>query len=149
MLNTPLHPLLVHFPIALLLVGTVFQIIALRQKAFFDRAAFVLLLLGFLSGVAAFLSGSGAERFASAHWGNAYLSIVHIHKVYSVITMLLFGGALAFRTLQYFTKIRWVMPLVLILCLAGSFALAMTGHYGGQMVYVQKHAEMPISSQIR
>lgn len=149
MLNTPLHPLLVHFPIALLLVGTVFQIIALRKKAFFDRAAFVLLFLGFLSGIAAFLSGPGAETFASAHWGNAYLSIVHIHKVYAAVTMLLFGGALGIRMLQYFLKIKWVTPLVLVLCLAGSFALAMTGHYGGQMVYVQKHAEVLISSQIQ
>jgi Predicted membrane protein len=149
LLNTPLHPLLVHFPIALLLVGTVFQIIAIRKKDFFDRAAFVLLSLGFLSGIAAFLSGPGAERFASTHWGSAYLSIVHIHKVYSAITMLLFGGALALRMLHYFVKTKWVMPLVLALCLAGSVALALTGHYGGQMVYVQKHAEILITNQIQ
>lgn len=149
MLNTPLHPLLVHFPIALLLVGTVFQIIAIRKKTFFDRAAFVLLALGFISGIAAFLSGPGAEQFASTHWGNAYLSVVHIHKVYAALTMLLFGGALALRTFHYFVKIKWVMPLVLAFCLAGSVALALTGHYGGQMVYVQKHAEVLITSQIQ
>ncbi|TGB00350.1 hypothetical protein E4665_01345 [Sporolactobacillus shoreae] len=140
MFGTPLHPLLVHFPIALLIVGTAFQIIAVWKKDFFDKAALLLLSLGFLSGIIAYLSGDGAEQFAASQWGNGYRSIVHIHQAYATVTLLLFGAAIGLRLINYFFKRKFIMPLVLIICLTGSITLALTGHYGGEMVYIQKHA---------
>lgn len=147
MFGTPLHPLLVHFPIALLILGTVTQIIAvIWKKDFFDKAALYLLAIGFVSGCAAFLSGDGAEQFASTHWGNAYQAVVRTHKIYATVTMLLFGAALGARVLIYFIKRRIFMPLVLIFCITGSITLALTGHYGGEMVYIQKHSTPAASS---
>ncbi|WP_239984818.1 DUF2231 domain-containing protein [Sporolactobacillus pectinivorans] len=148
MFGTPLHPLLVHFPIALLIVGTAFQIIAIWKKDFFDRAALLLLSLGFLSGIIAYLSGDGAEQFAYSHWGNSYRSLVHIHKAYATITLLLFGAAVALKIFNSLFKKRVIAPAVLILCLAGSVTLTLTGHYGGEMVYVQKHADSLNTLQI-
>lgn len=147
MFGTPLHPLLVHFPIALLILGTVTQIIAvIWKKDFFDKAALYLLAVGFLSGIVAYLSGEGAITFASTHWGNAYQSIVRTHQIYAALTMLLFGAALGFRVLLHFIKKGILMPLVLVFCIIGSITLAMTGHYGGQMVYIQKHSAPAVTS---
>ncbi|MDD9146986.1 MULTISPECIES: DUF2231 domain-containing protein [unclassified Sporolactobacillus] len=147
MFGSPLHPLLVHFPIALLLLATVTQIIAvIWKKDFFDKAALYLLVVGFLSGIVASLSGDGAEQFASTHWGNGYLSVVRIHKIYAAVTMLLFAAALGARILLHFIKSRIFMPLVLAFCILGSITLALTGHYGGQMVYIQKHSAPAVSS---
>jgi uncharacterized membrane protein len=140
MFGTPLHPLLVHFPIALLILGTILQIVALWKKDFFDKAALFLLSAGFISGIAAYLSGDGAEEFAAAHWGNAYRSVVEIHQFYATVTLLLFGAAIGLRILFHFFQKKILIPLVLIFCIFGSITLALTGHYGGQMVYIQKHA---------
>lgn len=141
MFGTPLHPMLVHFPIALLIMGTVLQMVAVWKKKFFDKAALLLLSVGFLSGVAAYLSGGGAVQFADAHWGNAYKSLVEIHELYAFITMVLFGVAIGLRILFHYYRKKFFMPLVLTFCILGSITLGVTGHYGGQMVYVQNHAE--------
>ncbi|RYL97972.1 hypothetical protein EWH99_13210 [Sporolactobacillus sp. THM7-7] len=141
MFGTPLHPMLVHFPIALLIMGTVLQMVAVWKKKFFDKAALLLLSVGFISGVAAYLSGGGAVRFADAHWGNAYKSLVEIHELYAFITMVLFGVAIGLRILFHYYRKKFFMPLVLTFCILGSITLGVTGHYGGQMVYVQNHAE--------
>jgi uncharacterized membrane protein len=140
MLNVPLHPLLVHFPIAFLVIGTLFAIISIWRRDFFDKGAFFMISFGLLSGIIAYLSGDGAERFASTHWGNGYRKLVGIHQLYATMTLLLFGSAVGIRLLFSFYKRKILIPIVAICCLLGSGALAMTGHYGGQMVYVQKHA---------
>lgn len=150
MSGIPLHPLIVHFPIALLIMGTLLQVIAIWRKDFFDRAAFFLICAGFLSGLAAYLSGDGAERFARENWGSAYRSLVETHQLYATITLLLFGAAIGMRILFHFYKRKIFIPLVLVFCICGSVTLALTGHYGGQMVYLQKHAasaESPLTTQ--
>jgi uncharacterized membrane protein len=149
MFGTPLHPLLVHFPIALLLLGTLLQIIALWKKDFFDKTALFLLFTGLISGIVAYLSGDGAEEFARQHWGSAYRSLVEIHQFYATVTLLLFGAAVGLRMLFHFYRKSFIIPLVLVLCISGSIALALTGHYGGKMVYVQKHAESAYSSSVQ
>ncbi|RYL88078.1 DUF2231 domain-containing protein [Sporolactobacillus sp. Y61] len=146
MSGIPLHPLLVHFPIALLLMGTVLQIVAIWKKKFFDKAALLLLSTGFISGVAAYLSGGGAVRFAAAHWGSAYKSLAEIHELYAFATMVLFGIAISLRMLLHYFRRKFLMPLILVFCILGSVTLGITGHYGGQMVYVQKHAGSAVTT---
>ncbi|MCL1630367.1 hypothetical protein M3N64_00150 [Sporolactobacillus sp. CPB3-1] len=142
MFEIPLHPLIVHFPIALLLLGSILQILSLWKRDFFDKTALLLLSLGLLSGIAAFLTGDGAERFAREHWGNAYRSLVETHQFYAAATLLLFSIAIVLRLLYFIVPKKIFAVLIPIFCILGSIMLALTGHYGGQMVYVQKHAEL-------
>ncbi|RDI41929.1 DUF2231 domain-containing protein [Falsibacillus pallidus] len=135
MLSTPLHPLLVHFPIALLIFGTIAQIIAVWKKDFFHKAAFYLLGAGFLTGLFSYWTGDGAEHFAHQHWGRGVSPLIHTHETYALITLILFGIALAIRVLEKFKPFKMAMALVIILCLAGTTTLALTGHYGGKIVY--------------
>ena len=56
---THLHPMIVHFPIALLIVGFLADAVGLIfKKDFFTKAGFYLLILGTLGVVAAYLSGN-------------------------------------------------------------------------------------------
>jgi hypothetical protein len=45
--------------------------------------------------------------------------------------------------------LKGVYDPVLVFCISGSAALALTGHYGGKMVYVQRHAESAFSSSVQ
>ena len=58
---THLHPMIVHFPIALLIVGFLADAIGLfTKREFFTKAGFYLLILGTLGVVAAYLTGNYA-----------------------------------------------------------------------------------------
>ena len=142
MLSTPLHPILVHFPIALLIVGAIAQIIALWKKEFFDQAALYLLGSGFLTGLFSYWTGDDAEHFAFDHWGRGVESLVHTHENYALVTLFLFGIALAIKLVIQFMRrtFKWAQLLIIILCLSGSITLAITGHYGGKIVY-QDHGQ--------
>ncbi|MDM5201499.1 hypothetical protein QUF79_26070 [Fictibacillus enclensis] len=135
MLSTPLHPLLVHFPIALLLIGVIVQIIAVWKKPFFDRLALFLFSTGFLTGILAYVSGDGAEHFLRNQVGHSIESAVHIHETYALVTLFIFGAVVLLKLLHMFGFIKPLLPLVLVLSLAGAVTLSLTGHYGGKMVY--------------
>ncbi len=59
--TTYLHPMLVHFPIALLIIGFLADLAGLIfKKEFFSKAGFYLLILGTAGVVAAYFTGSAA-----------------------------------------------------------------------------------------
>ncbi|WP_258535541.1 DUF2231 domain-containing protein [Bacillus sp. 03113] len=134
MLSTPLHPLLVHFPIALLIMGVIAQFLALWKKDFFDKLALFLFSSGLFTGILSYLTGDGAEEFAERN-GNEISSIVHIHERYALITLLIFGVIVALKIVRHYRKQSFLLPLILIFCIAGATTLTLTGHYGGKMVY--------------
>ena len=58
---THLHAMFIHFPIALLIIGFVSELIGLLfKKPFFNQAAFYLLIVGTLGTIASYLSGDAA-----------------------------------------------------------------------------------------
>ena len=58
---TLLHPMIVHFPIALLIVGFLFETIGLFvQKEFFSKTGFYLLILGTIGVITAYFTGQSA-----------------------------------------------------------------------------------------
>ncbi|AEH54933.1 DUF2231 domain-containing protein [Heyndrickxia coagulans] len=134
-MGTPIHPLLVHFPIALLIFGVIFQFVALWKKEFFNKMALYLFGSGFVMGIASYMTGDSAIPDAREKWGQAVHSMVETHEHYALITMAIFGAVLFFKLLARFKPYKWIMPLVLVLCIAGTTTLALTGHYGGKMVY--------------
>ena len=52
-----LHPFTVHFPIALLLASTLFTLIALRRAGGWEQSGYHCLIVGWLAGVVALLTG--------------------------------------------------------------------------------------------
>jgi len=134
MLNgVPLHPLLVHAPIGLLLFATVLILFSLKwvQARLFALAT---LVAGLLSGVAAYLSGEGAEEFAEANL-NASEMLIEDHEHFALYSLVSFGVAFVLLLLGYRAKGKLFVVLSLIAALVGSGLLAYTGHLGGQIVY--------------
>lgn len=61
----PLHPSVVHFPIALLLTATVIEVINLfLKKEYLFKTSTILFVTGFVTGLVSFMTGDGAEEFA-------------------------------------------------------------------------------------
>ncbi|MFQ3543110.1 DUF2231 domain-containing protein [Halobacillus rhizosphaerae] len=136
MLSTPLHPLLVHFPIALLFLGAITEIIALFKKDFFDKASLYLIGTGFITGIFAYLTGDGAEHYAEAHQSNEIDSIVHTHETFALTTLIIFGVYLVLKLWKFWKKLPQSFSYLLtIITIAGAITLSITGHYGGKMVY--------------
>lgn len=133
----PLHPLIVHFPIALLLFGTLIEILALWNRQRFNTTGTILLIAGFVTGIISYITGEDAEHFAEEKWGDGVHSWIETHETLALVSLLLFGGATGLKILGYYfpryQRVMWI--IVIILAIAGSTTLAITGHYGGKIVY--------------
>ena len=145
MFTTPWHPILVHFPIALISLGIVTQFLALWKKDFFNKVTFLLLSTGFVMGIFSYLSGEAAEEFAENRWGEGIETYLEPHETYALATLIIIGVVLALKVLAHYKKIPFVLPIVLILCIAGGTTLTLTGHYGGKMVYEQDPTNVQIN----
>ncbi|HET7579834.1 MAG TPA: DUF2231 domain-containing protein [Bacillales bacterium] len=146
MLSTPLHPLLVHFPVAFLFLGSIVQLIALWRKKYFDRLAFFLIGFGWIMGIFAYLTGDGAEQFAEKQWGERIQSMVETHQTFATITLIVFGCLLAVKILAFafehydlklygIRQIPFLKTMLFVLAIGGGVFITLTGHYGGKMVY--------------
>jgi uncharacterized membrane protein len=137
--TTHLHPMIVHFPIALLIVGLLFDLLSLAlKKEFFSTAGFYLLILGTVGVVAAYLSGeyagdgiteTGALKLALERHESAALFSLWI----MVSTALVRIALVTFK--KYNGIFRWA---AIVLFLLGVLSIARTGFYGGELVF--KHA---------
>ncbi len=134
-----LHPMIVHFPIALLIFGLLADSVGLFfKKDFFSKAGFYLMIFGTLGVVAAYISGNLAgegvteagplKQALETHEGAAELS-VWIMAIAAV-------ARISFVALKKYTGIlKWT---AFALFLLGVLSIARTGYYGGELVY--KHA---------
>jgi len=133
MFGLPLHPGLVHFPIALAVVGALAEVayLAIRRPwlKFFGP---VLLTLALLGGGAAYFSGQAAEDPAE-HQGVPEKDI-GAHEQACIIA--LSGVALA-TLLAWATRPKGKgLGLAAIVAVAGAALMLYTGHLGGRLVFL-------------
>ncbi len=124
-----IHPMIVHFPIALLITTVVLEAFYLfTKKEKLHTATWYTLLVGVL--FAYFAIATGPEDVNSP--------LLEYHETFAWITTFLFTFALVWRyakeQIPYFKKInlRFLYPLILIL---GLISVSITGYFGGTMVY--------------
>lgn len=131
MLGRFLQPLLIHFPIALLVIGVAFDVIGLaRRQPVYHRAARYLLILGLFGGLASALIGFRTGGSAGESAGSS----AALHQLWAIATLVVFGGLLLLRLL---TRERWTPPLrgmYVVLAVTGVIALAITGFYGAELI---------------
>jgi uncharacterized membrane protein len=131
--------MIVHFPIALIIVGFVAELIgAITKRDFFTRIALFLLILGALGVVAAYVSGNfagdgveeaGALKTAlDSHESAADIAIWLILILTGVRLVMAFKGRL----------VGWRRWAAVALLAVGVAAIARVGYYGGELVF--KHA---------
>ncbi len=131
---TRTHALLTAFPVALLSMAVLFEILAVvLKKDGLRRTGFALLLVGTLGAGAAVLAGRQAEENV-AHGGPAHELMEH-HERLAYITLGTFALAALWRLLRERKMGGGERFAVLIVSLGGLTSLAYTGHHGGQLVF--------------
>jgi len=133
--TTHLHPMLVHFPIALVVVGFLAELAALyfKKEVCLTKLGFYLLLLGTLAAFAALLTG---VLFTGEMTGAAG-EIQEIHELFAWITL----GTLTITSLLRLalqTKIKEnknFVKLAFVFYAVAAVSVSITGFYGGTLVF--------------
>ena len=135
---THLHAMIVHFPIALVLVGFLFEIIGLlSKKTFFQQFSYYLILLAAAGAIASYLTGNAAGEGME---GGTLESAMEAHELSATITLWLIIATAGTRLVLGLFKrnISWLRIASFVLLLAAVGGVARTGYLGGQLVF--KHA---------
>ena len=136
-----LHPKIIHFPIVLFLLYTLFEFIGvIFKKEFFSKSAHIILFLGVLGAIAAVLTGNQAAALMSK-WENQGAIIqfhaIHEHEELANTTLWIFVGILVLRTVAVLKKkfTGYIKIAFLAFALAGCYFVYQTGEHGGKLVY--------------
>lgn len=142
-----LHPMIVHFPIALILVGFLTDIVYVFYKkcSCLPKMALYLEVLGALSAVVAVITGLFFTRPTSGYAGELKI----VHASFAIMTTVVLVIAVILRiSLQKKSfcndskiqtesekKNSLLRNIVFFLMLVASVGILMTGMYGGKIVY--------------
>ncbi|HUJ79535.1 MAG TPA: DUF2231 domain-containing protein [Nitrospiria bacterium] len=130
----PLHPLTVHFPIALLFTSVFFDLLgALTGNKNFKQTGWWLLILGLIGGTVAAGFGMWTEEQVEA--SGVPETAVDRHEAFAVTTIIVFAVLAVFR---WWMRERWSARdrvVYLSLAMIGLLLLGITGFYGGELVY--------------
>jgi uncharacterized membrane protein len=137
---SPLHPAVVHFPIALLLLGLVLAVGAVFVRRWrLPWLAAVVLVAGALGSVVATVTGGedeervnesspGTEQVLEAHeeWGETTRNVAVFAAVVAVAAALTANIRAVGRALSVLTA---------VVAIFAAYSVAQAGHYGGELVY--------------
>lgn len=145
----PFHTQLVHFPIALIIVSLLFDVVGrATDSAWWRKASLALLVFAVIGGAVAVLSGEPASEVAENRQGIPE-STVERHEDMGKIAAWLAAGALAARLVENSVGSARVLVggLALLLQLAAAVTVGIAGHRGGMLV--QQHgAGVAINGQL-
>lgn len=157
-----LHPVMVHFPIAFLLLAAptalVWLVVGTR---FWRNVTLILLVAGFVGGLGAYFTGGAAEEFGK---GNARVELFEKQHESSALLTLVSAGLALFVLVAYMGASRRMssphhsdakdMPMarviVAVLAITSAVLVARTGHLGGLMVWgepVEQQQTQPAAKQ--
>lgn len=140
-----LHPLIIHFPIALLIVGVVCDVIGiLGQRVFFQKMGYTLFALGAIASIPAALTGDQAAHVAQ-HIPNITADL-DWHDTLGTATALSAVIITLIRTHLTFKK-QFVGPVqyaYLILAIVTAILVSASGYTGGRLVYDHGAGTHPI-----
>ena len=152
-----IHPLFIHFPIALLIIYALMEMIRfkkLTENESWNYAKAGILIVGVLSAFLALATGDGAEAALRAENDTLNLAVAEVHSTFAAISTTIF----AILAVAYIIKIAnksWLSnnqgktwgallkvqsfilstPVSMILAFAGLVTMTITGALGGAMVY--------------
>lgn len=138
-LPSPLHPAVVHFPIVLILLGTLVAVGAAFTSRWHVRwIAAILLSLGTLGTVVA--TRSGEEDGEAVERVAAISPLLEAHETWAERTLWTSAAAAALAVAAALTA-RWLVAnralgaVCALGALVASYCVYETGHRGGQLVY--------------
>lgn len=131
-----LHPMIVHFPIALITVGFIADVVFLffKSEKCLSKMGFYLMVIGALAAIAAWSTG---QLFTSEPNQGEIVSVFEKHETGALITMILMIIGATFRIWLVIVKkeesqLKWIAFGFYLLAFA---AVTYTGFMGGSMVY--------------
>ncbi len=131
------HPLFVHFPIALLTVAIIFDLLAfaLKEQTAWRRGASALYVMGTTLMVVSYLSGR--EAAATVFTPGLAHGLVDAHWTWAMWTLGYFVLLTAGRLVAHYLNARLVTlwALFFVWGVGGSMLLIGTADRGGQLVY--------------
>ena len=134
-LPDPLHPALVHFPIALAMAALLFDVVARLRKGTGGACATALLALAAVGSIITVLSGQAAHDAAVVP--AAARDLVERHEelgelvMYGLVALLAVRGLVAWRRWQH-PLVGWAQTLLLAVVVG---LVGITGHLGGELVF--------------
>ncbi|MDR3652929.1 MAG: DUF2231 domain-containing protein [Paludibacter sp.] len=130
-----LHPMLVHFPIALVIVGFLSELAFLyfKKEVTLSKMGFYLLIIGTIAACAAWLAGN----FFTSDLEGAAGKVQALHELFANITLGLLLFTSAIRIFQLIKKnenpqLKWFAFAVYALA---ALSVSITGLFGGTLVY--------------
>jgi uncharacterized membrane protein len=124
-LKKHLHNRIIHFPLALGMVGSLFVLIALKKPEMMMGAR-ILWLIGAVVGIAAYFTGTWQERpFEHGTMHN----IFEIHENLGIVSIIsLWAGF-------FLTFIKRLKNLTVLVAIEIAVVVAITGYYGGVLAH--------------
>ncbi|GIV15852.1 MAG: hypothetical protein KatS3mg022_1287 [Armatimonadota bacterium] len=144
-----LHPILVHFPIAFILLAALTALAWLVWGTrFWRNVTLILLIAGFIGGLGAYFTGEAAEEFGE---GSARVEQFEKQHESTALLTLVATGLSLFVLAAYTGASRRLLPsgnpdekdmpvvrvVVAVLTVAAAVLVGRTGHLGGLMVWGQ------------
>ena len=128
--------MIVHFPVALITVGFVAEVVSLffKSEKCLSKTGFYLMILGTLGAIAAWSTG---QLFTEEPTQGEILKVFQKHETGALITMILMIAGTIFRIWLVVKKkdetpLKWIAFSFYLLAFV---AVTFTGFMGGNMVY--------------
>jgi len=130
------HPMLVHFPIALVAAGFLLELIYLfrKKEVCLTKAGYYLLILGTLAAVITWFSGI----FLTAEMEGAAGQVRETHELTATVTVLLLIIAAAIRIYIAVKKKendQKLKNIAFVVYALATISVFITGFFGGTLVY--------------
>jgi uncharacterized membrane protein len=132
-----LHPLVVHFPIVLILLAALSQLLSFF--VFKEQLSWVTLSITILGVIGAFIAGEyvhphTTELTKQANW------VLEEHEAYADYTLWVGFVALILKVASHFFLKRniWIEAAVAICLIGAGYFVSKAGHYGAQLTHIEK-----------
>jgi len=153
-----IHPLFVHFPIGILTLYTLFELLRIKfvtKQPYYFQLKAVLVIFGTLAAFAAASTGDMAEELAEAGKNTvvsaADMPVIDTHAMFAMATVWIFAvlaGSYLFeflrrqKVLKILTNLTWlqktshlIQRASMLLAIAGMITMTITGALGASLVY--------------
>ncbi len=129
------HPMLVHFPIALVILGFVAQFSSLffKKEVCLSTTAFYLLITGTLAAIVAWLTGVLFTAEMSGLAGE--VKETHEHAALTTLILLVITSALSITTKVKGNETPTMKWAIIAFYGMATIAVCITGFFGGTLVY--------------
>lgn len=130
-----IHPKVIHFPIAFLMLYPLFELLFLfTRKEFFSKSAMLFLGIGVIGSFFAVLSGNQAFEVVK-NWSNEGKNIFSSHQTFANLSVWYFTALLVVRYFLFIKKKlnRTTISVIFVLSFIGGYFIYQTGNYGGKL----------------